>query len=213
MSGKSRKSDDEKRIQDSARRGGRIQEGHERTGDPLPALHPDRNGEGSWKGRVISAGIVVLLALSVFCFLPNFSGAAAPTNVQPRPTGVVVDTPAITIAGATATTTATPTTAAHEAQILWNFGTVTGTYSSCTVQAKTSYDGTNYLTLGSAVSVTVSSNALNAWTIIEQLGTTSVTTSSASSTVALGFGQLTEFTFACSSYGTSAPVAVTVIYR
>jgi hypothetical protein len=157
---------------------------------------------------------VVLLALSAFCFLPsNFPGAPAPTNVQPRPTGVVVDTPAITIGGATATTTATPTSTAHEAQIQWNFGTVSGTYSSCTVQAKTSFDGTNWLTLGSAASVTVSSNTLNAWTIIEQLGTSSVTTSSPSSSAALGFAELTEFTFACSSYGTSAPVAISVIYR
>jgi len=134
-------------------------------------------------------------------------------SVQPRPTGVIVDTPAITIAGATATTTATPTSSAHEAQILWNFGTVSGTYSTCTVQAQTSYDGTNYLTLGSAASVTVTSNTLNAWTVIEQLGTTSVTTSSVSSTAALSFGQLTRWAFSCSSYGTSAPVSVSVIYR
>jgi hypothetical protein len=128
--------------------------------------------------------------------------------------GVVVDTPAITIAGATATTTATPTTSAHEAQILWNFGTVTGSYSGCTVQAETSYDGTNWLTLGSAVSVTVTSNTLNAWTIIEEFGTNSVTTSAVSSTAALGFGQLTEFVFACTGgYGTRAPVSVSVIYR
>jgi hypothetical protein len=219
MSGKSRKSeqffmDDEKRIQDSARRGGRIQEGHERTRDPLLPLNLDRNGEGSWKGRIISAGIAVLLALSAFCFLPsNFPGAPAPTNVQPRPTGVVVDAPAITIAGTAATTTATPTSAAHEAQIQWNFGAVSGTYSSCAVQLKTSFDGTNWLTLGSAASVTVTSNTLNAWTVIEQLGTTSVTTSSVSSSAALGFGQLTEFSFSCSSYGTSAPVSISVIYR
>jgi hypothetical protein len=126
---------------------------------------------------------------------------------------VIVDTPAITIAGATATSTATPTSTAHEAQIEWNFGTVTGTYSTCTVQAYTSYDGANYLTLGSAASVTATSNTLNAWTIIEQLGTTSVTTSSVSSTAALGFGQLTRFTFSCSSYGTGAPVSISVIYR
>jgi hypothetical protein len=141
-------------------------------------------------------------------------GAGAGTNVQPRPTGVVVDTPAITIAGGTATTTSTPTTAAHEAQIQWTFGTVVGSYGTCTVQAKTSYDGVNYLTLGSAVSVTATTGTVNAWTIIEQLGTTSVTTSSASATAALGFGQATEFVFACSGgYGTSAPVSIAVIYR
>jgi len=40
-----------------------------------------------------------------------------------------------------------------------------------------------------------------------------VTTATVSSTAALGFGQLTKFTFACSAYGTSAPVTVSVIYR
>jgi hypothetical protein len=139
---------------------------------------------------------------------------AAGTNVQPRPVGVVTDTPSITIAGAAASTSATPTTSAREAQIQWAFGTVGGTYSTCTVQAKTSYDGVNYLTLGSAVPVTVSTNALNAWTIIEELGTGSVTTSAVSATAALGFGQLTMYTFACAGgYGTSAPVTVSVIYR
>jgi hypothetical protein len=166
----------------------------------------------------IAAGLLMLLATycllpTAQCPLPAAYSAPAPANVQPRPTGVIVDTPTITIAGASATTTATPTSSAHEAQILWNFGTVTGSYGTCTVQAKTSYDGVNFLTLGSAVSVTVSSNTLNAWTIIEQLGTTSVTTSPVSAAAALGFGQLTEFTFSCTSYGTSAPVAISVIYR
>jgi hypothetical protein len=51
--------------------------------------------------------------------------------------------------------------------------------------------------------------------ILEQGASESaLTTSAASSTAALGFGQLTKFTFACSGgYGTSAPVTVSVIYR
>lgn len=134
-------------------------------------------------------------------------------NVQPRPVGVIVDNPAITITNAAADTTATPTTSAREAQIEWTFGTVSGTYSTCTVQAKTSYDGSTWLTLGSAVTVAATTGANNAWTLIEQAGTTSVTTSPVSSTAALGFGQLTKFTFACSSYGTAAPVTITAIYR
>ena len=170
------------------------------------------------KLRMLGLALVAAGCTFLAWFGPGLSAArpyAAPSaNVQPRPTGVIVDTPAIAIASATTDTTATPTTSAHEAQIQWTFGTVTGSYSTCTVQAKTSYDGTNYLTLGAASSVTVSSNAVNAWTIIEQLGTTSVTTSSVSSTAALGFGQLTKYTFACSGgYGTSAPVTVSVIYR
>jgi hypothetical protein len=180
------------------------------------SIGPAQREERSWSLWIPSALLAVVLAAAAYCLLPtaySLKAAPAPVNVQPRPVGVITDTPAITIAGATATTTATPTTSAREAQIQWTFGTVTGSYSTCTVQAKTSYDGVSFLTLGSAVSVTVSSNAVNAWTIIEQLGTTSVTTSSVSSTAALGFGQLTEFTFSCSSYGTSAPVAVSVIYR
>ena len=158
--------------------------------------------------------VLLFVFLAAYCLLPTaHSAKAEPANVQPRPVGVVTDTPAITIAAAAATSSATPTTSAREAQIQWTFGTVSGTYSSCTVQAKTSYDGVSFLTLGSPASVTVTSNTVNAWTVIEQLGTTSVTTSSVSSSAALGFGQLTEFSFSCSSYGTSAPVSISVIYR
>lgn len=160
------------------------------------------------------AGTVVLL-LAAYGALPSayFVKAAPAANVQPRPVGVVTDTPAITITNAAATTSATPTTSAHEAQVQWTFGAVSGTYSGCTVQAKTSYDGTNYLTLGSPVTVTATTGAVNAWTIIEELGTNSVTTSAVSSTAALGFGQVTAFGFSCSSYGTAAPVNINVIYR
>jgi len=179
---------------------------------------------GAIKGTVAGEGIVPagMLAATPSPQPPPYALGASggrpapsplPVNVQPRPTGVIVDTPTITIAGASATTTVTPTTSAREAQIQWTFGTVSGTYSTCTVQAKTSYDGVNFLTMGSAAPVNVTSNSVNAWTVIEQLGTTSVTTSSVSSSVALGFGQLTEFAFSCSSYGTSAPVSISVIYR
>ena len=176
------------------------------------------SGKGG-ESRIVAFYICLLifalcLLTSLFVLQPRASAApAGGVNVQPRPTGVIVDTPTITIAGASATTTATPTTSAREAQIQWTFGTVSGTYSTCTVQAKTSYDGVNFLTLGSAAPVTVTSNTVNAWTVIEQLGTTSVTTSSVSSSAALGFGQVTEFAFSCSSYGTSAPVSISVIYR
>lgn len=160
----------------------------------------------------VAAGLVLVVLLGPCAgFLAPSPVLAA--NVQPRAQGTIIDNPAITISTASASTAATPTTSAHEAQIFWNFGTVTGTYSTCTVQAKTSYDGATWLTLGSPATVTVTSGAAYAWTLIEQIGTSSVTTSAVSSTAALGFGQLTMFTFACSSYGTSAPVTVTAIYR
>jgi len=171
-------------------------------------------GEAAPRPYLLILIVALVCLLAAYCLLPTaYFVKAAPANVQPRPVGVITDTPAITIAGGTATTTATPTTSAREAQIQWSFGTVTGSYGTCTVQAKTSYDGMTYLTLGSAVPVTVSSNAVNAWTIIEELGTNSVITSAVSSTAALGFGQLTQFTFSCSSYGASAGVSISVIYR
>jgi hypothetical protein len=151
----------------------------------------------------------VLVATSI---IPQ-SKAELAANVQPRPTGVVVDTPTITIAGATATTTATPTTSAHEAHIIWTFSAVSGSYGACTVQAETTFDGATWLTLGSAASVTVASGTVQAWTILAQAPTSSgVTTGTVSSTAALGFGLDTQYVFACSTYGTSAPVSISVIY-
>ena len=129
------------------------------------------------------------------------------------PYQVVSGSPAITITTTSATSATMGSRAAHEAQVQFAFGAVSGSYSTCTVQPKTSIDGTSFLTLGSAISITVSSNTVQAFTVIEQLGTTSVTSGAASSTAALGFGILTEYTFSCSSYGTSAPVTITAIHR
>ncbi len=172
--------------------------------------------EKQWRvvsGKWLAAGVLFFCLPLATDHLPLLPAAIGAASVRTQPVVFTVDTPAITIAGATADTTATPTTAAREAQINWTFGTVAGNYTTCTVQAKTSVDGTNWLTLGTAASVTVTSNTVNQWTLIEQAGTTSVTTSTVSSTAALGFGQLTKFTFSCSAYGTSAPVTVSVIYR
>jgi hypothetical protein len=128
--------------------------------------------------------------------------------------GYILDNPTVSIAGATATTGATSTTGATTAHVTWVFGTVSGTYTTCTVQAKTTFDGVNWLTLGSAASVTATTGAVNAWDIYQQAPVTSgVTTTTVSSSAAAGFGQLTEYTFACSAYGTSAPVTISVIYR
>ena len=89
-----------------------------------------------------------------------------------------------------------------------------GTYSNCTVQAKTSFDGVNFLNLGSAAAVTVTPGAANAWDIYQQApATTGVTTTPVSNSAAAGFGKLSEFAFACSAYGSSAPVTITVIYK
>ena len=126
----------------------------------------------------------------------------------------ILDNPVLTIAGASISTSPTSTTGASTAHVTWVFGTVAGTYSGCTVQAKTSFDGVNFLTLGSAAAVTVTSNAVNAWDIYQQAPvTTGVTTTTVSSSAAAGFGQWSEYTFACSSYGSSAPVTITAIYK
>jgi hypothetical protein len=154
---------------------------------------------------------IALMAARYLVSVPVVFGASTPTLVNFHTT---LDSPTITITTGTADSTTTPTTTAKEAQIQWKFGTVVGSFTTCTVQSKTSYDGTNYLTLGSAATVTVSTGTVNAWTVLAQAPTTSVTTSSASSTVALGFGLLTKYTFACSGgYGTSAPATISVIYR
>lgn len=166
--------------------------------------------------RSILAAVIAVAAaflLSEFISEPSDQHSALAAANRIVASGAIVDSPSITIAGATADTTATPTTTAREAQIQWAFGTVAGSYGTCTVQAKTSYNGSTWLTLGSAASVTVATSTVNAWTILEQAPTTSVTTSSVSSSAALGFGMITKFTFACSSYGTAAPVSISVIYR
>lgn len=128
--------------------------------------------------------------------------------------GYILDSPTLTIAGATVTTAATPIAGAGAAQVQWIFGTVAGNYSGCTVQAKTTLDGTNWLSLGSAASVTVTGNTVNAWAILQQAPVTSgVTTTTPSSSAAVGFGDQIEYTFACSGYGTSAPVTIRAIYK
>ena len=155
------------------------------------------------------------IVLSVlFCALVHGQVALGQLVANSTPPHITFSAPTITIAGATADTTPANSIAAREAHIYWKFGTVVGTYTTCTVQAKTTYDGTNYLTLGSAVSITATTGTGTAWSIFAQNGSTSVTTSSPSTTAALSFGQKTKFTFACSGgYGTSAPVTVSVIYR
>lgn len=125
-----------------------------------------------------------------------------------RPVYILNDAPTITIAGATADTTATPTVGMHEVSMQWKFGTVAGSYTTCTVQAKTSIDnGVTYLLLGSAVSVTVTSGTTNVWRLVE------ASSGSVSTTTSPSFGQQTKYTFACSGgYGTSAPVTVSATY-
>lgn len=96
------------------------------------------------------------------------------------------------------------TTGVHQVGIQWKFGTVAGSYTTCTVQAKTTFDGTNYYTLGSAVTVTVTTGTNNIWTLIAPLNTT------VSATAANSFGYRTKLTIACSAYGTSAPATVSI---
>jgi hypothetical protein len=128
--------------------------------------------------------------------------------------GYSLDNPLLSITVASITTNPTSVTGATTAHLAWVFGTVSGTYTGCTVQAKTSFDGVNWLNLGSAASITVASNAVNAWDIYQQAPvSTGVTTTTVSNSAAAGFGQLNEYTFACSAYGTSAPVTITAIYK
>ncbi len=161
---------------------------------------------------LLIAVIVVLLA--TFSLRPPEVMADAYSSHRFPAFGYILDNPLLTIAGAGISTNPTSTTGATTAHVTWVFGTVSGTYTGCTVQAKTSFDGVNFLNLGSAAAVTVTTNAVNAWDIYQQAPvTTGVTTTAVSSTAAAGFGQLSEYTFACSAYGTSAPVTITAIYQ
>jgi hypothetical protein len=159
-----------------------------------------------------AAVAIVLLAVANLR-LPQVSADSYSSHRFPA-FGYILDNPILTIAGATTTTNPTSTTGATTVHVTWVFGTVSGTYTGCTVQAKTSFDGANWLTLGSAAAVTVTSNAVNAWDIYQQAPVTSgVTITAVSNSAAAGFGQLSEYTFACSAYGTSAPVTITAIYK
>ena len=140
--------------------------------------------------------------------------ASASTTTRFPAFGYILDSPTITIAGASATTSASPTTGVNTAHVSFVFNAVSGTYSTCTVQAQTSYDGVNFLNLGSAASVTATAGTVNAWDIYGQAPVTSgVTVTTPSSTAAVGFGASTEYKFSCSSYGTGAQATVKVIYR
>lgn len=121
--------------------------------------------------------------------------------------------PNITIAAATVDTEIFNTSGATSLHTQWKFATVTGTYTTCTAQLKTSYDGgITFLTLGTAATVTTTTGTVNAWTVLVQAPvTTGVTTSAVSATVALGFGNISKFTYACSVYGTTAPVSIAVL--
>jgi hypothetical protein len=157
---------------------------------------------------------VVIVLLAVVSLRPPVVSADAYSAHRFPAFSYIVDNPTLTIAGATISTNPTSTTGATTAHVTWVFGTVAGTYTGCTVQAKTSFDGVNWLTLGSAASVSVASNTVNAWDIYQQAPvTTGVTTTTVSGTAAAGFGQTSEYTFACSAYGTSAPVTITAIYK
>ena len=164
---------------------------------------------------LFSLGLAVVMVVTAMISLhpPEVSADAYSSHRFPA-FGYILDNPVLTIAGASISTNPTSSSGATTAHVTWVFGTVAGTYSGCTVQAKTSYDGVNFLSLGSAASVSVSSSAVNAWDIYQQAPTTSgVTTTSVSGTAAPGFGQYVEYTFACSSYGTSAPVTISAIYK
>lgn len=147
--------------------------------------------------RILSLLLLLLLApVTVFAQNVNYSDVRAMRSTQ-----------SLAVVGGTIDTQPIDTAGVHQLGIQWKVATVAGTYTTCTVQAKTTFDGgTNYLTLGSAASITVTTGTNNAWTLTAPLATT------VSSTVANSFGERTKFTFACSgAYGTSAPTVVSVI--
>ena len=164
---------------------------------------------------LISLGIAVVAVLvAVFSLRPLQVNADSYSSHRFPAFGYILDNPVLAITGASVTTSPTPTSGVTTAHVSWVFGAVSGTYTGCTVQAKTTFDGVNFLNLGSAAAVSVTANAVNAWDIYQQAPvTTGVTTTTVSSSVAAGFGQASEYTFACSAYGTSAAVTLSNIYK
>ena len=118
---------------------------------------------------VISLGIAVTAVLLAMLSLrpPEVMADSYSSHRFPA-FGYILDNPILTIAGASITTNPTSVTGSTTAHVTWVFGTVAGSYSACTVQAKTSFDGVNFLNLGSAAAVTVATNAVNAWDIYQQ---------------------------------------------
>ncbi len=146
---------------------------------------------------------------------PAYFTGPNPANYHTVPMAPIVNAETFTLTGASGAynTNLVPSTTAHEAVINLTFGTVTGSFTTCTAQLNTTIDGVNFLTLGSAQSITVTSNHVNAWTIIEQTGTTSVTSGAVSATAALSFGQQSYLALACSAYGTTAPATLSITYK
>ena len=164
---------------------------------------------------VLSICVAVILTLVLPAILTPPSVSAQIAGEQRLPSfGHITANPAISITTGSATSAYHSTTGATSAHVQWVFGTVSGTYTGCTMQAKTSFDGTNWLSLGSAAPLTVTTGVLTAWDIYQQApSATSVTVTTPSSSAAMGFGAYTEYVFACSAYGTSAPATATVIYK
>ncbi len=163
---------------------------------------------------VISICVAVILTLVLPALLapPPVNAQFAGDKRMPA-FGFITANPTISITTASATSAYNPTTGVTTAHVQWVFGTVTGTYTGCTIQAKTSYDGTNWLSLGSAAALTVTTGTLTAWDIYQQAPSATSVTVTTPSSAAMGFGAYTEYVFACSAYGTSAPVTATMIYK
>lgn len=172
---------------------------------------PKNEHFGGFRWRDLTAVLGLIAALT---FVFAVYGAPRPEN-RIQTYSAIADSAAFTVGTATIDTPATPTTGSTSAQAYIAFDTVAGSFTTCTMQAKTSIDGTNYLTLGGAANVTITSTTKTYWAVLAQAPSTSaVTTSTPSTSAALGFGALTKFTIACSGgYGTSAPGTLTVVYK
>ena len=146
--------------------------------------------------------LVPLLLAGLLLFHPVSLSAQSSSLTQPVN---VVNAPTINITTATVDSSYFNSVGLGSILVQWKFGTVAGSFTTCTVQAKTSVNGSDYLTLGSAIPITVTTGTINIW----NLGGSSTTTVSSSASPV--FGSRTKFTFACSAYGTSAPVTISVV--
>jgi hypothetical protein len=124
-------------------------------------------------------------------------------------------TDALTFTASPSYTDAVPSTGMHEAHVELLFSPV-ASFGKPEAQLQTTFDnGTTWLTIGSAVDLTMSalSAELNVFSILAQAPTTSVSTVGPSATVSSGFGQLTRIVYSDQGFDTDVDVSIAILFR
>lgn len=171
------------------------------------------------KNKLSEFLLVLLLVVCLFCIhMASKDPVIQRVQAQLQTTSHAVlnqrmeDDQSFTLLAVSQDTNPTPSTGSTRADVEIKYGTVVGSYTTCTAQLKTTYNGTDFLTIGTASSVTVTSNTVNTFTVMGQAPvTTGVTNGTVSASAALTIGRQVKITTACSgSYGTTAPYSFSI---